>query len=72
MIALEDNRARVVLCEGKYHQVKRMFACVGNEVLALHRESMGGLALDESLAPRECRELFEEELEMLRNEAQGV
>jgi len=58
---LEDNRARVVLHEGKYHQVKRMFAARGNEVLALHRVSMGPLALDERLVPGQCRPLNEAE-----------
>jgi len=58
----ENNRARVVLREGKYHQVKRMFAARGNEVLALHREAMGGLSLDKNLKPGECRELTEEEI----------
>jgi len=66
LILLEGNRARVVLHEGKYHQVRRMFAALGNEVLALHRESMGALRLDEALAPGQCRELTEEEAEGLR------
>ena len=61
--------ARVVLREGKYHQVKRMFAARGNEVLALHRESMGPLILDEALKPGECRELTAEEIEGLRGDA---
>ncbi|MCC5842208.1 MAG: rRNA pseudouridine synthase [Opitutales bacterium] len=38
---LGDTRARLVLTEGKYHQVRRMFAAVGNEVLRLHRECFG-------------------------------
>jgi len=63
---LEQARARVVLREGKYHQIKRMFAALGNEVTALHREAMGGLALDESLRPGECRELRGEEIEGLK------
>jgi len=67
LIPLEGNMARVVLREGKYHQVKRMFAALGNEVLALHRERMGGLALDENLAPGECRELSTDELENIKS-----
>lgn len=59
---LDHNRARVVLQEGKYHQVKRMFHARGNEVLALHRESMGPLRLDPALSPGACRELTTEEL----------
>ncbi len=48
--------------EGKYHQVKRMFAAVGNHVIALHRESIGTIHLDESLKPGEYRPLSEEEI----------
>jgi len=59
--------ARVVLREGKYHQIKRMFAARGNEVTALHRESMGNLQLDEHLQPGECRELTEKEMEALKD-----
>ena len=44
--ALDARRARVVLTEGRYHQVRRMFAAVGNHVAALHRSRVGGLALD--------------------------
>jgi len=64
---LPGNLAHVILREGKYHQVKRMFHAVGNEVLALHRERLGPLRLDESLEPGECRELTAEEIEMLRS-----
>lgn len=56
---------RIMICEGKYHQVKRMFAATGNKVLSLHREKMGELYLDESLKPGECREITPEELEKL-------
>ena len=60
------NQARVILREGKYHQIKRMFAARGNEVLALHRESMGNLQLDEDLRPGECRELTADEVEKIK------
>ena len=43
--ALEARRARLVLTEGRYHQVRRMFAAVGNHVVALHRSRVGGLDL---------------------------
>lgn len=43
---LGPRRARLILHEGRYHQVRRMFAAVGNHVEALHRERVGGLALD--------------------------
>lgn len=43
---LEPRRARIVLIEGRYHQVRRMFAAVGNHVLSLHRCRIGALELD--------------------------
>jgi 16S rRNA pseudouridine516 synthase len=43
--ALSPTHARLVLREGRYHQVRRMFAAVGNHVIALHRSRIGGLSL---------------------------
>lgn len=43
---LDPRRARLVLHEGRYHQVRRMFAATGNHVVALHRVSIGQLELD--------------------------
>ena len=57
---------RLTLTEGKYHQVKRMLAAVGNRVEALHRSRIGGLALADSLAPGQWRWLAAEEVEALR------
>ncbi|HBN73451.1 MAG TPA: 16S rRNA pseudouridine(516) synthase [Sutterella sp.] len=48
---LSDNQIEVTVTSGKYHQVKRMIAAAGNRVIALHRESMGGLALPTGLEP---------------------
>ncbi len=62
---LENNMAEIKICEGKYHQVKRMFACVGNKVLELRRVKMGELDLDESLPEGQCREITKDELERL-------
>lgn len=56
---LEDNRATVILREGKYHQIKRMFAACGLHVEALHRDAMGALELDADLAPGAHRVLDE-------------
>jgi len=42
---LEPRRAMLTITEGRYHQVRRMFAAVGNHVLALHRSQVGGLSL---------------------------
>ncbi len=56
----------VILREGRYHQVKRMFEAFGSTVVYLKRVSMGALGLDESLAPGEYRRLTADELEALR------
>ena len=52
---LEDNLAEIKIVEGRYHQVKRMFASLGNKVVSLKRTSKGKLKLDENLAEGECR-----------------
>lgn len=57
--------ARLTIQEGKYHQVKRMFAALGNLVTALHRERIGPLALDVDLAEGESRFLSAEEVKAL-------
>jgi len=57
----EPTVAELTLFEGKYHQVKRMFAAIGHHVVALHRESIGPLSLGE-LAEGEWRELSEDEV----------
>ncbi|WP_369928657.1 pseudouridine synthase [Xanthomonas sp. NCPPB 2632] len=44
---LGPRRARLTLTEGRYHQVRRMFAAVGNHVAALERTTLGGLSLDD-------------------------
>lgn len=61
METLSPTSARVTLHEGRYHQVRRMFAAMGNHVTALHRETVGGLSLPESLAPGTFRLLSPEE-----------
>lgn len=58
--------AQVKICEGKYHQVKRMFAALGNKVLYLKRVKMGGLSLDENLEEGQCREITDEELKLIK------
>jgi 16S rRNA pseudouridine516 synthase len=59
---VSDNAWRVTITEGRYHQVKRMFAAIGNHVVALHRERIGAVALDPALAPGESRPLTAEEV----------
>ncbi len=63
----ESNKkvARVKICEGKFHQVKRMFAFCGKEVLKLRRLSIGSLLIDEKLKEGECRLLSNEEVELV-------
>ena len=56
---------RLTLTEGKYHQVKRMVAAVGNRVEALHRESIGSLSVPADLKPGQWRWLTAAELEQL-------
>ncbi|WP_049722008.1 16S rRNA pseudouridine(516) synthase RsuA [Gilvimarinus polysaccharolyticus] len=57
-----ECEARVTLHEGRYHQVKRMFAACGNHVRRLHRESVAGIVLDAALAPGQFRSLTEAEI----------
>ena len=64
----ESDKIRVynTISEGKFHQVKRMFKAVGNEVKYLKRVKMGTLSLDENLKLGEYRELTEDELTKLK------
>ena len=63
----EKNQSlvRVTIAEGKFHQVKRMVAYCGKEVIDLQRLTMGTLVLDENLEQGEWRRLTKEELENL-------
>ncbi|MCX6876309.1 MAG: pseudouridine synthase [Verrucomicrobia bacterium] len=63
--ALGDKAALVTLHEGRYHQVRRMFAAAGNHVLALTRLAVGGLRLPEDLLHGEWRELTTAERERI-------
>jgi 16S rRNA pseudouridine516 synthase len=49
--ATDDHTLKLTLAEGKYHQVKRMIAAVGNRVAALHREAVGAYRLPADLQP---------------------
>ncbi|ROH93674.1 rRNA pseudouridine synthase [Stagnimonas aquatica] len=64
METLGPRRARLVLTEGRYHQVRRMFASQGNHVSALHRERIGGLSLGD-LPSGQWRALAGADLEAL-------
>lgn len=62
----EGSLADVTLTEGKFHQVKRMFAAVGHPLVALERRRIGCVTLDGALAPGEYRELTRNEIDGLR------
>lgn len=59
---LGDALCNLTVCEGKYHEVKRLFSALENEVVYLKRIKMNNLVLDSSLKAGECRELTEQEL----------
>ncbi|MGM0768625.1 MAG: 16S rRNA pseudouridine(516) synthase RsuA [Pseudomonadota bacterium] len=59
---LAERVLELSISEGRYHQVKRMMAAVGNHVVTLHRQSIGAITLDPALAPGEFRELTDEEI----------
>ena len=61
----EESLVRVTIAEGKFHQVKRMVAYCGKEVVDLQRLTMGTLTLDEDLKRGEWRRLTKDELEAL-------
>ena len=62
MEILDDYNVNLTISEGRYHQVKRMFAALGNKVEALHRWRIGNIVLDESLEEGEYRTLSDEEI----------
>ncbi len=65
-VRVSDNVIKLTLTEGKYHQVKRMLAAVGNRVEALHRAQIGGLKLDANLAEGQWRWLTADDLAQIK------
>jgi len=65
LTVLGPRLARLSIVEGRYHQVKRMFGYFDNKVVGLHRERMGGVVLDEGLAPGEYRALTAAEIALV-------
>ncbi|MCG6200248.1 pseudouridine synthase [Psychromonas antarctica] len=59
---ISETKALLTISEGKYHQVKRMFAAIGSHVIALHREQIGEIELDTALAQGEWRYLTPQEV----------
>ncbi|CAN7335900.1 16S rRNA pseudouridine(516) synthase [Acidovorax sp. Leaf78] len=68
-VMVDTHRLDLTLTEGKYHQVKRMLAAVGNRVEGLHRSSMGAMALPADLAPGQWKWLSEADLQLLTQAA---
>lgn len=66
-VRVGDNVIKLTLTEGKYHQVKRMLAAVGNRVEALHRAQMGGFALDADLREGQWRWLTADDLALIKS-----
>lgn len=64
---LDGDWAEIGISEGKFHQVKRMTAAIGNEVLELKRVSFGPLTLDENLQPGDWRPLHADEVALLHS-----
>ncbi len=62
-----ENEVLLTIVEGKYHQVKRMFAALGNKVEHLHRERIGAIELDEASEPGEYRYLTQDEIDSVWN-----
>ena len=62
---VSDNEALVTVTEGRFHEVKRLFECVGNEVLELERLYIGQLRLGEELEEGEYREMSDEDIELV-------
>jgi 16S rRNA pseudouridine516 synthase len=65
LVAVPGTQALLTVTEGRYHQVRRMFAAVGNHVNALHRVSLGGLVLPDDLGSGEWRVLGADEVELI-------
>lgn len=58
----DPYRVRLIICEGKFHQVKRMAEAVGSRVTYLKRVRIGGIELDPNLPLGECREIMHKEI----------
>ena len=64
---LTPHTARLIIQEGRYHQIKRMFHRIGNQVVALHRERIGNFSLPQDLAEGKWRPLTEDELRSIQS-----
>lgn len=69
LAVVSETEALLTITEGRYHQVRRMFAAAGNHVEELHRERLGGLSLPEDLAPGQWKLLSETEISLIFQKA---
>ncbi len=65
LVVVSQTEALLSVTEGRYHQVRRMFAATGNHVEKLHRERLGGLSLPEDMAPGQWKLLSEAEIALI-------
>lgn len=72
MKLLDEHTALVEICEGKFHQVKKMFLAVNANVIHLKRLRIGGVFLDETLSEGECRELRRDEISAILSKMHGI
>ena len=68
---LGPRRARLTITEGRYHQVRRMFAALTNRVTALHRDRVGGLTLPGDLPAGQYRVLTKAEIDAVFDSSPG-
>ncbi|MGB3179080.1 MAG: pseudouridine synthase [Albidovulum sp.] len=62
---VSQTEALITVTEGRYHQVRRMFAATGNHVEELHRERLGGLSLPDDMAPGQWQLLSKAEIDLI-------
>jgi 16S rRNA pseudouridine516 synthase len=62
---LSEREVLLTITEGRYHQVRRMFAAIGNHVETLHREGLGGLTLPADLAPGQWALLSQDDIALI-------
>lgn len=65
LVVVSETEALLTVTEGRYHQVRRMFAAAGNHVEALHRERLGSLSLPDSMSPGQWMLLNEDEIALI-------
>ncbi len=66
-VRMSEREVKLTITEGKYHQVKRMFRYLGNEVVGLERIGFATLTLDDTLKQGDYRRLTDDEIDMLKN-----